>query len=455
MGRYLIYLLICVLFLLLFILSGGMFRASAAFLQRKCPKLSEYVSQETMARVLMLLFAANLLGAAATWKESVEDTVSRGYLERNDYGEEAVLADLGLKMDGKVTEVELEIAPRQMTAGEIQELMDRAERELPGLVFGDSLNADMPQGGRPEEITACIRHDIVLPDTVKGTGVSVEWMSDQPELLDWDGHIGEAVPESGVQVTLSALLSYGVESREVPYRVLVCPRELGEAEAVQKAAQEAVDSENDGTVIRVNLPGSIGGKTVQWMSMGKGLGRSMLLLGIFAAVAYILAERNRAGKKQEADRERMLRNYPGIVSKLVLLVSAGMSLRRAMERIAGDYRKRAAAGKGAEPGYEEIVHICREMANGISEADAYRNLGLRTEIQEYRTFSVVLAQNLRKGGSEMTVILGRMAEEAFEERKKRARILGEEAGTKLLGPMLVMLVLVMGILMVPAIMSFF
>ena len=55
----------------------------------------------------------------------------------------------------------------------------------------------------------------------------------------------------------------------------------------------------------------------------------------------------------------------------------------------------------------------------------------------------------------MAAILGREAEEAYEERKKRARILGEEAGTKLLLPMLLMLVIVMAILMVPAFFAFF
>ena len=44
--------------------------------------------------------------------------------------------------------------------------------------------------------------------------------------------------------------------------------------------------------------------------------------------------------------------------------------------------------------------------------------------------------------------------DAFEDRKNLARKYGEEAGTKMLFPMVMMLVVVMGIIMFPAIMTF-
>jgi hypothetical protein len=45
------------------------------------------------------------------------------------------------------------------------------------------------------------------------------------------------------------------------------------------------------------------------------------------------------------------------------------------------------------------------------------------------------------------------ADRAFEERKKNAKRLGEEAGTKLLVPMMIMMAIVIMIVMVPAIMT--
>ena len=94
------------------------------------------------------------------------------------------------------------------------------------------------------------------------------------------------------------------------------------------------------------------------------------------------------------------------------------------------------------------------MEKGISELEAYEHLGSRTDAVKYKTLATLLTQNLRKGSRELVNLLEQEAADAFEERKKQARILGEEAGTKLLFPMILMLGVVMAILMVPAFVQF-
>ena len=53
----------------------------------------------------------------------------------------------------------------------------------------------------------------------------------------------------------------------------------------------------------------------------------------------------------------------------------------------------------------------------------------------------------------MQQLLKKEVEDAFEERKRIARKKGEEAGTKLLIPMVMMLAVVIAIVAVPALMS--
>ena len=55
----------------------------------------------------------------------------------------------------------------------------------------------------------------------------------------------------------------------------------------------------------------------------------------------------------------------------------------------------------------------------------------------------------------MADMLERESTEAWEERKRKARVLGEAAATKLLVPMIMMLIVVMAIVMIPAFMSFY
>jgi flagellar motor component MotA len=69
-------------------------------------------------------------------------------------------------------------------------------------------------------------------------------------------------------------------------------------------------------------------------------------------------------------------------------------------------------------------------------------------------FSSLIVQNLKKGSRELVNLLELEAIDAFEERKNQAKKYGEEAGTKMLFPMVGMLVVVMGIIMFPALVSF-
>ena len=90
----------------------------------------------------------------------------------------------------------------------------------------------------------------------------------------------------------------------------------------------------------------------------------------------------------------------------------------------------------------------------MPEAEAYERMGRRCGLSVYKTFATLLVQNLRKGNREILDMLERESQEAFENRKRRAKILGEQAGTKLLAPMMLMLVIVFVILLYPAGSSF-
>ena len=69
-------------------------------------------------------------------------------------------------------------------------------------------------------------------------------------------------------------------------------------------------------------------------------------------------------------------------------------------------------------------------------------------------FSSLLAQNLKKGSRELLSMLEIETKEAFEERKNQAKRYGEEAGTKLLIPMIMILLVVMIVIMYPALVNF-
>ena len=100
-----------------------------------------------------------------------------------------------------------------------------------------------------------------------------------------------------------------------------------------------------------------------------------------------------------------------------------------------------------------MKYTCHEMDSGVTESQSYENLGRRCDIQVYIRFGALLSQNLRKGTKGLSQLLKLESMQAFEERKARAKRLGEEAGTKLLLPMFLMLAIVLVIVIVPAFLS--
>ena len=98
---------------------------------------------------------------------------------------------------------------------------------------------------------------------------------------------------------------------------------------------------------------------------------------------------------------------------------------------------------------------CNEMESGISEMEAYRRFGERCGHVKYKTFATLLIQNLQKGSRQMGEMLEKESVEAWDDRKRKAKVLGEAATTKLLLPMVLMLGVVMAIIMLPACLSFY
>ena len=90
---------------------------------------------------------------------------------------------------------------------------------------------------------------------------------------------------------------------------------------------------------------------------------------------------------------------------------------------------------------------------GVSELQAYRLFGTRCRSQKYIKLVSLLEQNAKLGASGFLSTLQQESRDALQERKSHARQLGEEAGTKLLLPMILMLAIVMVVIIVPAFVS--
>ena len=426
-----------------------------------------------LAYMLLIIFVGTILALCLSISSrmgSVDESVE--YVTRGTYGsgnkEVTVLA--ALETEGETWEeaVTISLSEREYTEQEAYAWIDQAIDLLPRMVLAENEGFD------------CVTKDLKLVEKITDIPVSIEWTSDHYEWMDAKGRItATELPDEGVICMLTARVVCQRYQKESVLYVRVCPPELSYEEQlredIKKAVQTAESTDRTGTEIL--LPTDVSGNKITWTRQKKDNSVIFFALALLLAVMIWPALDRDLHKKVIERNQSMARDYPELISKLVLFMGAGMTIRGAFHRIAADYEKKSSqtrnlsshdekqsmqTGKrnshgekqGMKSAYVEIVRVCHEMDSGISEGQAYLNLGKRCEDQHYVRLSMLLSQNLKKGSAGLTSLLEREAAEAFEERKRNARRYGEEAGTKLLAPMMLMLLIVMVIIMVPAFTSF-
>ncbi len=218
------------------------------------------------------------------------------------------------------------------------------------------------------------------------------------------------------------------------------------------AKMVSVNESKNRTKETIKLPQEVEGKVITYHKKVDLRGLVVLAMGIITVILLLLLERQKERQDIHMREVQMMQDYPDIIGKLNLLLEAGMTVKSAWRKMIMDYEKRKEK-KEMRYAYEEMQSTYREMQSGITETESYERFGRRCGLQAYLKLGALLSQNVRKGTKGLTELLRLEAVHAFEERKALAKRLGEEAGTKLLFPMFLMLGIVLVMIIVPAFLS--
>lgn len=299
-----------------------------------------------------------------------------------------------------------------------------------------------------------VAHDLELPSRLED-GIRLRWYSSDPGMLDSSGKVREEVAEPQM-VTLTVEITDGIhrQSYELPVRLIPVERS-GKEDRMAAFLQEVKErNETNLTEPFLILPEDYEGRELRYKMKNNSGYEGILLVGVMAAVLLVAREQSGMREKEKRRERELLLDYADVLSKLMVLTGAGLTIRNAWEKIARDYEAAVAQGRQkSRAAYEEMCQTCRQMQNGISESEAYREFGRRCRVQSYLKLSGLLEQNRRAGTKNLRAILQTEMADALEQRKNLALRLGEEAGTKLLMPLFLMLGIVMVMIMVPAMMT--
>ncbi len=398
------------------------------------------------ALAVSVLLAGGVFLLAADYLRSVRET--DGSIQRNTYGQGSRTEELEVSIAGGEVRfpAEIQVAEQQYSTEEIQELFQRVIRHMEKLILGENRSLDR------------VEKDMNLLSEVPGEPVMISWELDRYDVMNIRGEIQEdALKEEGTLVTLSAVLTYSEnEEEQALYQCTanIFPRTLEEGEkSREQAAGEIRKREEESRAQReFQLPDTLLGKEAAYYQRMDCRGLVLIVMAVLIGILLYALEIQNKGKAREERKRQMLLDYPEIVNKMTLFLGAGMTAKRAWKKVVEDY-ERQKGSRGERYAYEEMKRTCYEMESGVTEPESYENFGRRCDVQVYVRFGALLSQNLRKGTKGLTQMLKLEAIQAFEERKAKARRLGEEAGTKLLLPMFLMLAIVLVIVIVPAFLS--
>lgn len=306
------------------------------------------------------------------------------------------------------------------------------------------------EGEQAEEVYS----DVNPMNSYQSGKVEAQWSFDQYECITPEGELlQDKLYEEGIIINASVSLTCGDSEQIYEFAFHVYPGKMNFDEMIRKDINRQLDAQ-DKSRKEVIFPTSANGYQLVWKEKKEPTWIKAILACMICCVAMFLWKKEKDKDETENKKRQMAMDYPDFLSKLSLLLGAGMTISAALKKMDKAYQKQIKVQrKGKRAVYEELSVTMHEIENGIGEYKAFTEFGERCGIWQYRRFSSLLIQSQRMGNRNLIHQLSDEAKQAFTERKNMAKKLGEEAGTKLLFPMMLMMMLIMGLILVPAYLS--
>lgn len=178
-----------------------------------------------------------------------------------------------------------------------------------------------------------------------------------------------------------------------------------------------------------------------------GGGWVLLGIGILLSACYPLMKLKQLDKRIEQRKRQIVLELPDLLSKITLLVNAGETIQKALQRCVKQTEEYERS-----PLMAELYMLVQQLQCNSSFSQAMEQFNKRCGVQEVSIFTTTVLLNYRRGGEEFVLTLCNFTRELWEKRKSTVRTLGEEASSKLVFPMVCIFLAIMVIIATPAIM---
>ena len=390
--------------------------------------------------ILTLLFLC-IVGACISGLTGEQTTE----ITRNPAGGGEAEENVTIDIEGEQFEYSLTVEEEYLTKAEreslFQESFQYLEKEM--LCKNPGLN----------EVRSHLRFLWEIPDKP----VEIRWETEDDTLIDTEGNVYNQSMKSGSKVVhIKLMLSYQNDEEEKVYKITIFPRQISGNQKVAEnvlAKIRELEKENRTSSI-LKIPSMIEGAQIK---IGDTENPWVFLAGMIAVFGALLIARqweyeNR--RKKEVRRASEM-EYTNILWQFVLFLEAGFTIPMAWLKIVSDYEKnKKEMPEEKRYVYEQMSYAWRQMEFGYSMEEVFLFFSRKMGLRSYAKLMTLFLQNITKGSKHMLDILKTEEHQAFVDRCEQAKRMGEEADTKLLLPMGMMLLNILLLLMVPAYLQF-
>lgn len=392
--------------------------------------------RKSYAVILLVGLGITIALGINTWQER---KLTNGYeLLKNDQEEGDYEEHLIARVGEEKIPLAVLVKERALTEKEAKEEILKAREMLPAYLMGENESL--------KNVTTDLNFITRVPDTY----VEVQWVERGSEFFSYDGEIKEDLELlEMVELKVSAILSCQGISEDYETTITLMPKSLKVSEALLNQIEKQQEEKPENEVLI--LPDTYEGKTVTWKKVPDYTFLWIFVLTVLSVLLLKLGQKRDVEEEKKKRLERLEREYAQIVSKFTMLLSAGLSVRNAWERIVLLYRRKEDTQNIV---FQELNWGLMQMQKGVPELEVYEVFGIRTGLVHYKKMMAIFISDRKRGSVNLLDAMNQEMLLAWEEKKRKTRQHGEKIGTKLLIPMMGMLAIVFVIILVPAFLSF-
>ncbi|MBO5508830.1 MAG: type II secretion system F family protein [Lachnospiraceae bacterium] len=388
-----------------------------------------------MTVCISIIFLINILsiGYTVIYRENRD---SENNIVRQAYDGNVEKYNLILKAADKEEIYTLNVFPVEYTKSEFDKQADLVFEGLCNEILGE--NTD----------TKHISTDLILPETDTSGLFIINWTSNHPEILSTSGRLNNLNISEGIEVELCVSIEYREFKKEYSMVLYVEPYKVGELSVTDTVSEILVELEEVGRTKReLQLPGEIDGVNVSVVKEQDNTQSKLLIIGLCLCIAYICTAYGKIREKSRRIEVELVDSYVGFIDSLGLLIESGMTVKGALFYLSG-------SDDICEKISKELKYAINMIDTGYEETYVYNLLGERLGIKIYSKLFNEIIHSVKKGNNNVRTVLNNYGYEAEQICRENIKKKGEQASTKLLIPMFMLLIIILLILVLPAILGF-